>query len=369
MAVKKAKATKPDSVEEQTSSSHEESAATSLPKEKARRAKKAKPLETAEEPKEVVQAQPQTPWELVSDGTSVIDVQIISDKDQGRMLGDPAEESRRVSQGREELMAIMTLEERLAYGVELTKELQAKINLSWHGMMAIFTRYVIQMGLMLLDLRRLTKELKLPWEKFAATRLEHIPERTRQEYMQIASRPDAHVFAFLGKERLMHLIRATALMKGDDRLGDFLRKHEIPFDPQKTSEKDKLEAFRNSVDAAIAVERAEKAGVSAPLDKVRTLLAMGVKVDNKVIERMSLLQKNAGKPETYLDALIKNQGIEENPFEGEVRIEALGKLVARLKSTAKAIMDKPSLKIAINTDEISDLEDLVKQLKDFVKAP
>jgi hypothetical protein len=266
-------------------------------------------------------------------------------------------------------MAAETTEERLAYALELSRQLQTQLNLAWHGVTAIFTQYVIKMGLVLLEMRKLANELKLPWEKWAATHLRHIPERTRQDYMQIAARPDAFDFSFLGKERLQHLIRVTGSMKGEHRIGDFLKKHAIPFDPKDTSGDEKLVDFRNSLDAAIAVERVEKAGVSVPLAKVKTLLDMGVKIDNKVIERMSLLQKNEGKPETYLDTLIKNQGLEESPFEGEVRVETLSKLTARLKSTAKAIMQKPDLKIAINPDDISDLENLVKQLKDYIKAP
>jgi hypothetical protein len=266
-------------------------------------------------------------------------------------------------------MATMTTEERLAYALELSRQLQAQLNLAFHGVTAIFTQYVIKMGLLILEMRKLANKLKLPWEKWAATHLHHIPERTRQDYMQIAGRPDAHAFAFLGKERLLHLIRATGNMKGEDRIGDFLKKHAIPFDPKHTTGDEKLVDFRNSLDAAIAVEKAAKAGVTAPLEKVKTLLAMGVKVESKVIERMSLLQKNEGTPETYLDTLIKNQGVEENPFEGEARVETLSKLTARLKSTAKAIMAKPDFKIAINADDISDLENLVKQLKDYIEAP
>jgi hypothetical protein len=265
-------------------------------------------------------------------------------------------------------MANITPEDRLAYALELSRQLQAQLNLAWHGVTAVFTQYIIKLGLVLLEMRRLAKELNLPWEKWAATHLSHIPERTRQDYMQLASRPDAFNFAFLGKERLLHLIRVTTPRKGDDRIGDFLKKYEIPFDPKATSGDEKLVNFRNALDAAIAVERADKFGVSLSLTKVRTLLDMGGKVDNKVIGNMALLQKNDGNVENYLDTLIKNQGVEESPFEGEGRIESLVKLTARFKATVEAIMEKPSLKVAINPDEILEMEQLVKRLKEYMQA-
>jgi hypothetical protein len=89
MAAKEVKPVEPDSTEEQALSSQEGSAAPPPLKGKARRAKKAEPVKPLEEPKEIVQAPPQRPWELVSDGTSVIEVKIISDGDQGKLLGDP----------------------------------------------------------------------------------------------------------------------------------------------------------------------------------------------------------------------------------------------------------------------------------------
>lgn len=44
---------------------------------------------TVEEPKEEDAPKLQMPWELVSDGTSLVEVQIISTKDEGLLLGDP----------------------------------------------------------------------------------------------------------------------------------------------------------------------------------------------------------------------------------------------------------------------------------------
>jgi hypothetical protein len=82
------KETKP--VEEQALPAQEEHVATPPPPEETPDAEKSENGVPAEESKETTQAKPAVPWELLTDGTSVIEIQIISDKDQGQLLGDPA---------------------------------------------------------------------------------------------------------------------------------------------------------------------------------------------------------------------------------------------------------------------------------------
>jgi len=79
--------------------------------------------------------------------------------------------------------------------------------------------------------------------------LPFLGERVRQQYLQLAKRPDAHKYACLGKERVLRLIRFTKDSEARDPIGDLLSESGLRFDPQGGTS---VIEFGARVDAALS---------------------------------------------------------------------------------------------------------------------
>jgi len=267
-------------------------------------------------------------------------------------------------------------QERLDRGLRLSFTLESKINVSIHGVDAILTNYRITQGKIFLGIQTLVRETDRPWEAWAAEHLNFIPERTRQDYMQLAKATWAHAYSFLGKERLLLLVRATKNMveidetgqenevEPEERIPRFLQKYGILFDPESGAEPEgQLAEFKNRIDAAIFTGKTTKYGLSVPFERILPLVQLGVKMDTKLIRDMALIQRNEGNIDTYLDRLRANLGREENLLDPGRRVESLPKLVARLNDVLAAFNEAPDLVNRLADRHVAALETIAEALR------
>jgi len=116
---------------------------------------------------------------------------------------------------------------------DLLKKVIKAFNASSSAVDATRVKYVIMIGEALLRTKEISKESTHHFGKYAAKHLGFIPERSRQRYMQLARRKDAHPYGIVGVEKLIFLIRVTEKMKqsSDDPIGDLFQKYGMTFDP------------------------------------------------------------------------------------------------------------------------------------------
>lgn len=250
----------------------------------------------------------------------------------------------------------------LNVGVDLLLEFSKKVDKAYQGMEGVFAVYAIKLGQLLHYLKRLTKRLGVrEWERWASENLKFLGQRTRINYMQLASRPDSHAYALLGMERLLLLIRATQDWKGDDRVGDFLRKYGIKFDPES---RETLKAFKTKVDTAINLEKLEKLELNVPADPklVEGLTEHRHIFDKDLLTTIKKIDDSKGDPNEYLNRLLINKGKEKDPFEGSKVIQDFNDAGARLLNILN-FMEQHSE--AYDTVEVEIVDELVEKLNEF----
>ena len=303
------------------------------------------------------------PFALVdTDSTAVQEITQFQVDDEGELLGDP-ETYRDVTEYNNEILEddSKTDSEKLAAGLDLLTRFHAQSNRVWNGIQGAFADYAIEKGKILNILKTLVKEQKGKWEVWASTNIKFMSERTRQNYMRLAERDDAHQYSFLGLERLNLLISVTKDSDSADPIGDLLTKYGIVFDPEQDVV---FSEFKSQVDAALAAERIENAKVNVDFNKIAKLVSIGTKIDNSLIKNLARIQKSEGDPNKHLTLLFMNQGSEEALFESEKKVEGFGKLVSRIKSVMDAIMKKTDLLRQVEENLIESLEEKLSQFKE-----
>jgi hypothetical protein len=197
-------------------------------------------------------------------------------------------------------------------GLKLLNEFNTYVNKAEGGVEAVFAKYSIRRGLILLKLKQLVKKAGQSWDAWATIHVPYISQRTRIDNMRLASRSDCHKHFYLGSERLLMLIRATENYKAEDPIGDFMTKHGIRFNPHSN----KIKKFKWAVDAALNAERLEKVGVNtADRQKVKALTQYVPSMDNNFLMTAKAVVDSNGDINRYFDKLIVGKGKEQSPLE------------------------------------------------------
>jgi hypothetical protein len=249
-------------------------------------------------------------------------------------------------------------------GVNLLQHFSKNVDKAYGGIEGVFAVYAIKLGQLLHYLKKLTRRLGLrEWNRWATENLKFLGQRTRINYMEIADRPDCHAFALLGMERLLLLIRATRDWKGNDRIGEFMRKYQIKFDPES---RETLKAFKTKVDTAINLEKLEKLKLNVPADPklVEGLTEHRHIFDNDLLTTIKKIDDSKGDLNKYLNRLVINKGKEKSPFEGQKVIQDFNDVGAHL---LKILDYMDQHEEAHETVEVEIVEELIERLNEFKK--
>lgn len=298
---------------------------------------------------------------LISDSTSLIDVKVFMQTHGRDLLDDPeiideVETFIRAPIPENKRERKMLLDS----GIDLLHHFSRQVNKVSHGIEAVSTTYFIRLGKLLLQLKQILKRLGLrEWDQWATQHIPFISQRARIDYMKLASRIDCHPFALLGMERLMLLIRATEDWKGNNRIGDFLRKYGINFDPES---REILKTFKIKADTAINLEKLEKLNVPVDPKLVEGLTEHRHVFDKDLLTTVKKITDSKGDPNEYLNRLVVNKGKEKNLFEGSKVIEDFNDAGARLLNILN-FMEQHSE--AYDTVEVEIVEELIERLNEF----
>jgi len=247
-------------------------------------------------------------------------------------------------------------------GIELLKEFNTKFNIAENGVDAVFTKYCIYRGQILIHLKKLVKKAGQSWQSWSTIHVPFVSERTRIDNMRLAYRQDCYAYYFLGSERLLMVIRATEGYKVKDKIGHFMVKHRIKFNPDS---REQLKHFKHSVDTALNTERLEKVNVKATPQNVKSLTQYMPEMDNTFLMKSKAIADSGGDVDKYLEKLITNKGKERSPFEiikSTADFNASGK---KLIQIIDYMMKNENTVETIEVKIVKDLEHKISELKKF----
>lgn len=204
--------------------------------------------------------------------------------------------------------------------------------------------WAINIGKFLNKLKPLVKKAGHFWEVWSEQNLPFIGERNRAKFMKLARREDCHRFSIFGVDRLDVLCSATEKSKDKDRIGSFLERHGIKFDP--TVEYN-LDEFKVEVDTALNRERLIKNEIAADDTLVRDLTLAKLNFDKSLIQRLKYVKDSGGDVNVCLKTLSLNRGHDPAEAAEEKKLKDFNSLSSRLIRTIDAL---------IKSDDDEDIE-------------
>ncbi len=295
---------------------------------------------------------------LGSDSTAAADIITFIEEDEGDLLGD-SELDDAVEGFLNPETEFESNEEKLEAGQDLLRRFFIQQNRSWAGMLGTFAGYAVKNGRILIELKALVKACGNKWEPWAAENLKFMKPRTRQAFMQLAAVPGIDDYLHFGKERLLVLDSATKGFKGEDPIGDFLKSHELYFDPDAEID---LHAYQDAVDLALDHERVKNAGIEVQKDSIKKYKMDGKKVDGQLIKTLKAVQKSGGNPNTHL---VDPPG-DDDEDDGNKRVQSFKKLAVSLLGTIDWIVGHPDFINKVDADKLDELTDKLASLKGII---
>jgi len=232
-------------------------------------------------------------------------------------------------------------------GIALIREISGDANRLINIANKNFADRAISIGLICHKLKVLIRGSKQPWAVWAEENLPFIAKRNREKYTMLASRPDCWPFSFLGVDRLEMLCSVTRDMDGDNRIGELLRKYEIPFDEDMEMN---MGEFKAMIDAAINNERLTNNGLTINFNLVTNIVNLGVDFDKSMIKRLKDIQECGGNPENLLQRLMLTGGKDDIDSTPEKRLQDFNHLSNRLIVTLDFIMKDQDQLVKIDPD-------------------
>jgi hypothetical protein len=247
-------------------------------------------------------------------------------------------------------------------GIKLVERLVANSNMQLNLAAKNNAERALFIGNICLKLKEINRGSKVPWGVWAEENLPFLDKRNRQKYMLLAKRADCHPFTYLGIDRMEVLCSMTKISNEEDPIGALLGKYDIGFD--STSEIN-MNEFKKAIDAAISNERLIKNGVQVNFNLINSIVNIGVDVDKSMIKRLKDVQECGGNPETLLENLALNRGMDDPEPSGEKRLKDFNTLSTRLGKTIDYIIQ--------DVDQIENVdwetyELLIQKLRELQEA-
>jgi hypothetical protein len=317
---------------------------------------------TGNEPESDTESDSQTtiPDELALGGDSTAALAVITqiEEDEGDQLGD-SDIIDEVDDFLNPETEFDSDEEKLEAGHDLLRRYFSQHNRSWSAVLGTFAGYAVDIGRILHELKALVKACGKKWEPWAAENLVFMKPRTRQAFMQLAAVPGIDGYLHLCKERLLLLDSATKPYTSDDPIGDFLKRHDLYFDPEAEID---LDAYKEAVDIALDHDRLKNAGVVVEKDSIRKYKMDGKKIDASLIKVLKAVQKSTGDPNKSLTDPLTD----DDDDSGEKRVQSFKKLAVSLLGTIAWIVGHPDYLDQVEADKIDELEEKLGALKRLI---
>ncbi len=314
---------------------------------------------------------------LIQDAPSLIDVYLAVSDDAGQMHGAiDLEEEVRIFCDRYQNVNKEKIEDpnRL---LEETRNLSSRyasvVNRSGKITSGIITKYLIRLGMVFNIEKAIVIKVSQNWTDWFHDNHKMMSLRSAQDYMSLARVPGIIKYAFLGKERLLEILRAIKGSKHQDPVGKYLRDHGIIFAPDN-DDHEIAKQLKVDIDAVIAmirignVEQQKEIDLAVDADLIRDMIELGIKVDSSLIRDLVIIQENSGDPNQYLENKYIDGGDEDEIIKSQKKLRSIPSLIATLKSTVDYIRDHSDLASQISQENIDNLEAQVSDLKALIAS-
>ena len=292
-------------------------------------------------------------WGLVEDSTSMSWVKSVSHEEPTGIFEEPEVYDKVAAYLVTSGLNPVGTEENLKAGLDILQEFQIQTNKAHHLHEYCFARFAFDKGDLLNILKVIVRKLKRSWEEWAIQNVKFMSARTRQAYMQLAKRKDAYPYCHLGEQRLLHLVTATEGSNSSDPIGDLLRKWGLLRGPE---EDEPIESFKNSIDTAIALERASTQGVTkVTFGVMKGFISQKQRADAKFISELALIERNSGDPDAYIREMIANQGVRKEGSVRESKKESFEVLATKLEKVINAILTDLELLALVDKAKVDSL--------------
>ena len=299
---------------------------------------------------------------LCSDSTAALDVITMIEEDEGDLLGD-SDLSDEVDNFLDSDTEYESKERKLEAGQDLLHRYFSQHNRSWSAVLGTFTGYAVTTGRILVELKELVKACSdKKWEPWAAENLAFMKPRTRQAFMQLATVAGIEKYLHFGKERLLMLASATKGSASDDPIGDFLKVHDLYYDPEAEID---LDAYKEAVDIALEHDRLKNAGIVVEKESIRKYKMDGKKINTNMINVLKAVKKSGGDPNNTLTDPISD----DDNDSGVKRVQSFKKLAVSLLGTINWIVNNQDFIDQVDSDKIDELEDKLGELKRLISQP
>lgn len=309
---------------------------------------------------------------LIQDAPSLIDVYLAVSDDTGNLHGatdleqevkDFCERYKNVNKEKLENPQFLLQETK-----NLSNRYASVINRSEKITAGITTKYLIRLCMIFSIEKIVVRKLGLNWTDWFEENHKIMSLRSAQDYMALAKIPGIIKYAFLGKERLLEIIRVTKGSKSEDPVGDYLQDHGVVFDPA-CDDPQILKELKFEIDTVIAmikiasVEQQREIDLETDVDLIRRMIGQGIKVENSIIRDLVIIKENGGDPNQYLESRYIGGGAEASIITSTKKLRSIPKLIAILKSTVDYIKENSELASQINPEQIEVLENQTSELK------
>lgn len=255
----------------------------------------------------------------------------------------------------------------------LSKQYAAVVNRSGKITAGILTKYLLRLGTIFNIEKVVVRKLGQNWTEWFHDNHKMMSLRSAQDYMALAKVPSIIKYAFLGKERLLEILRVVKGSKHEDPVGKYLEDHGVIFDPG-SDDPEIIKQLKVEIDTVIAmikintVEQKNEIDLDVNADLIRNLIELGTEVDNNLVRDLVIIKENGGDPNQYLEHRYINGGAEEGIIKDSKKLRSIPSLVASFKSTVDYIREHSDLASQINPEQIETLETQVSDLKALIES-
>ena len=238
-------------------------------------------------------------------------------------------------------------------------------------------KYRNRQGMLLNIEKKLLKKTQKQWIDYFAKAYGRKHLRSAQDYMALGGVPNIIRYAVYGKERLMEVIRAIKALNitGNDPVAVFLENYNISYNVEETVNDELLAELKIEIDAAIAMTKIKKVEQKNELelgireDLIKSLIGLGIKIENGLIGEMIIVKKAKGEVNQHLENVYMN-GIQGHPIvKPTKKVQGFPRLVSDFKITVEYVREHSDLVQSIDRDKLVELEQYVSELKSLIGNP
>jgi hypothetical protein len=260
-------------------------------------------------------------------------------------------------------------EKLLAETKSLAKVYMEQVNFRENTLDGVICKYRIRQGMLFLIMKKAVKAAgKMGWEEWFTGNYSGSKLRSAQDSMKLAKAKDIIQYAFLGKFRLLQILRQIENYKqADDPIGAYLKKNGIDFNPEEETH---FEDVKFKVAVAVNFNKVKAAGHEGITKrKVEALVQKGLEVESKHLRDMELIKQAGGNVVAYFDKLIASDSDPNPVLDRERKVAIFKKTTDRFLTILENAIADAEYRGGIKPELFTRIKQMVAALEKTVAAP